>query len=71
MTDVLEPITVNELREQLKTMNCKKAPDQRGVVAELLKQSGDGFLKVVADVFTEILKPDSDIPDAWRETQLK
>eukprot|EP00973_Karenia_brevis_P022773 3133786-Karenia_brevis.AAC.1 len=34
-----EPVTSKEVREQLKTMRCGKSPDQKGVVAELLKDA--------------------------------
>ena len=48
-----------------------KALDQKGVVAELLKQSGDAFLGVVAGVFTDVLKPGAAVPEYWKDTQLK
>ena len=47
-----------------------KALDQKGVVAELLKQSGDAFLGVVAGVFTDVLKPGAAVPEYWKDTQL-
>ena len=42
--EVLPPVTIDELRDQLKKMANGKVADQRGVVAELLKESGDLFL---------------------------
>ena len=65
------PITANELRGQLqKTANGKSA-DSKGVVMELLKHSGDDFLEIVAQVFTDILDPVSEIPEYWKQTRLK
>ena len=65
------PITANELRGQLRKTANGKSADSKGVVMELLKHSGDDFLEIVAQVFTDILDPASDIPEYWKQTRLK
>jgi len=52
-------------------MKKRKSPDCRGVVAELLKCSCTYLLQMVADVFTDILQPKSEVPAYWKETRLK
>eukprot|EP00973_Karenia_brevis_P095341 12426872-Karenia_brevis.AAC.1 len=48
------PVSIEELRKQLKLMPSGKALDSKGVVEELLKHGGDVFLQLVADVLTEL-----------------
>ena len=36
----------------------------------MLKYAGDGLVSCIAELFTEILKPHLDVPDAWRRTRL-
>ena len=68
--ETVPDVTDQELRTHLKQMRCKKSPDQRGVVAELLKSAGDAFLGILADTFTEILQPNSEIPAYWKKGRL-
>lgn len=69
--EVVEPISVNELRERLKTMAKKKAADTKGVVVELLKAGSTKLLESMAAVFNDILDPGADVPSVWKETTLK
>ena len=46
--DPVVPVSVEEVRNQLKTMANRKCADTRGVVAELLKACGDDLLEIVA-----------------------
>ena len=62
---------VEEVEEELKKMLKRKACDTNGMVAEFLKASGEPMRKVVADVFSDLLKPPAEVPNYWRETRLK
>ena len=48
-----------------------KACDTNGVVVELLKVSGGAMREVVADVFTDLMNPASEVPSYQREARLK
>jgi hypothetical protein len=52
-------------------MSRKKAGDQAGIVAEMLKDGGPRLREAMADVFTDILCAQSEPPASWRETKLK
>ena len=67
----MQPVTVSEIREQLKGMANKKAADSKGIVVELLKESSDHFLELIATIFTDVLDPNAEVPAAWQETQIK
>jgi hypothetical protein len=67
----LPPITVAELQKQLKAMRNRKGADSRGIVAELLKHAGHPFLQLVADLFTDVLNPNAEVPESWKQTRLK
>ena len=62
------PITA---KEQLQRTADGKNPDSRGVVMELLKHSGDDFLAMVAQVFTDILNPLAKVRSTGRRRDLK
>jgi hypothetical protein len=64
-------VTPEEVEEQLKKMSRKKAGDQAGIVAEMLKDGGPRLREAMADVFTDILCAQSEPPASWRETKLK
>ena len=64
-------ISPEEINDQLKLMANGKGADSKGVVVELLKHSSDKFIQLVADVFTDLLKPDAQIPSQWKSTCLK
>ena len=60
-------VTVKEIQRQLKQMTSGKAPDESGVVAELLRYSrGEMMLQVVARIFIAVLKPRAAVPDYWK-----
>ena len=69
--ETVPAITATELVIQLKKMKKRKSCDSCGVVAEMLKCAGSGALSVVAEMFTELLKPSVVIPAYWKETRLK
>lgn len=63
--------TVSELRNYLKNIAKRKCADTRGVVAESLKHSSDDFLKVMAEVYNDILKPEAITPESWKQIRLR
>ena len=70
----LEPVddvSVEEIRTQLKKMKSRKAADEGGVVAELLFYSSDSLLRVVADIFTAVLKPHTTVPEYWKASSIR
>ena len=52
-------------------MSRRKASDTNGLVAELLKDGGIAIREILAQVFTDILNPESSIPSYWKQTRLK
>ena len=40
-------------------------------MVELLKGGGQIFVQLIADVFTDVLQPKTDVPSYWKETRLK
>ena len=67
----MEAVSIHEVKCQLKKISSKKAGDEKGVVAELLKSCGDSMLGILASVFSEILKPSAEVPETWKRTRLK
>jgi hypothetical protein len=64
-------VTASEVRKHLNKMSSRKAADNNGVVAELLKEGSDMLLEIVAAVFSDILSPTIDPPAYWKETRMK
>lgn len=64
-------IAVQELQEQLRTMKKGKAADSHGLAAEFLRGAGEGMLKVIASMMTEIIRPNGNIPEHWREVLVR
>ena len=56
------PINKHELRKQLKTMANNKSADGRGIVAEILKDSSDKTLDLIAMLFNDVLEPEAEPP---------
>ena len=48
---VVPKITKTELQEQLRYMKNGKCPDRRGMVAEVLKESGPVMLEAICQLF--------------------
>ena len=61
-------MTAQEVRAQLKLMKDRKAADSQGIVAEMLKNSEDGALDLIAHLFTDVLKADMEAPSQWSRT---
>ena len=64
-------VQVSELQEQLTRMKAKKAADDDGIVAELLKSSSEDMLRIIAKLFTAIMKPESEIPEYWKKSTIR
>ena len=43
-------------------MNPKRAPDEQGIVAELLRCSSETRVETIAKLFTNMLEPEACIP---------
>eukprot|EP00973_Karenia_brevis_P047834 6639642-Karenia_brevis.AAC.1 len=56
------PITPKEVRTQLKKMRNGKAADERGVIAELITNGSEELIRIIADLFTAVLKPGARVP---------
>ena len=67
----LPPITVDEVRNQIKHLRTNKAADTKGVVAEMLKAGGEIFVQVVAELFDDVLHGGGGVPDQWKVTKLR
>ena len=52
-------------------MKPKKAPDEKGIVAELLRCSSERMIELIAKLFTDVLKPEACIPDYWKMSSIK
>ena len=69
--EAVDPVTAKEVRAQLKKMKKNKAADDSGIVAELLCEASDSLIEDIAELFTEILKPRSTIPESWRASSIR
>ena len=67
----MPPVATEEVKDQLKKMQRRKACDPNVVVAELLKESGEVLCGAIAEVFTDVMLPESEVPAYWKETRLK
>ena len=64
-------VTAEEVEAQLKKMAGGKAADQAGVVAELLKKGGRRLTKIMAEIFTALLREEVELPEYWRVAVVK
>ena len=64
-------MNAGEVAKQIKELKNGKAADEKGIIAEMLKHSGDGLPEVLADIFNDILKGGGGVPDDWKKTRLK
>ena len=67
----VNPITKDELKAELKLMANGKSSDTRGVVAEILQNSTDAVLGMIADISNDVLKTEAEVPESWKDTSLK
>ena len=62
--------TLLELRSALTRMKGGKCSNQSGVIAEMRKCGSSCFREAVLGMFNEVLKPDKEPPNTWRQTKL-
>ena len=53
----IEPFTLDELTQALKTMRSGRARDASGIVAEMLKLECPGLHEIILELFNDILQP--------------
>ena len=66
----LEQFTTKEVHAALKNMKRGKAGDKSGLVAELLKDGGNGVNAAIALLFNDILDSASPPPEVWKESRI-
>ena len=64
-------MTPEEIRQQLTKMQPRKAPDDNGIVAELLSNGSDLLLQMIADIFTAVLDPRTSVPGYWKASSIR
>ena len=67
---VLEPITLKEVIDAMKYMKRGKAMDEKGIIAEMLKDGTHSLAMAVLSLFNDVLSSHKPIPDEWRRTKL-
>eukprot|EP00973_Karenia_brevis_P080777 11207229-Karenia_brevis.AAC.1 len=67
----VEAVSIEEVRRQLNKMRTRKSADEAGIVAELLRESSNMMLQLVADIFTAVLQPNTAIPDYWKASSIR
>ena len=68
--DTLE-VSEEEVKVALMKMKNGKTTDNSCIVAEMLKFGGKELRQMMAELFTEILRPHAAIPEYWRQTTVK
>ena len=58
-SELLDPITPEEVEKGISKLNTKKSPDESGLAAEHLKCSGPVIIESVTDLFNQILQEKS------------
>ncbi len=69
-TEVHE-VTEEEITRALKRMKNGETSDGNFVVVEMLKSAGRELRELIASMFTEIMRPQAQVPEAWRKTVVK
>ena len=59
-------LTIEELKKVIKELRRAKAPGFDGIPGELLLEAGHGLLKLLLDVFNNILRQ-KEIPSQWNQ----
>ena len=69
-TDEVEAFTLQDLEVCIRRLKRRKAKDDSGITAELLKDASPEFLQLVPALFNDVLYSHAPPPDAWRKTRL-
>ena len=67
-TSEIEDITEDEVRIQLKKMKKSKAGDSAGLVAEMLQYGSQELCRILAKLFSKVLRFEVEPPEAWKES---
>ena len=70
VADAIHEVSTDEIRYHLKKMKDAKAADIFGIVAEMLKNAGNGFIACLAGLFGDILSLRAPVPSSWKNTYL-
>ena len=69
--EMVEAVSLEEVRMQLKQMKARKADDEHGIVAELLRCGNDFLLEMIAHIFTAIINPQAAVPEYWKSSSIR
>ena len=70
-SSTIPDITKDEIKDALKNMAKKKAPDRNGIVVEMLQAGSDVLLEVVAKTFNDVLHNSVMTPESWKLSIIK
>ena len=62
-TRTIPDVSTDEIAKQVRELRSNEAADEKGVIAEMMKISGDGFLAMVAHISSDILQCKGEVPD--------
>ena len=69
--DSIPHFTERELSDALCQLKTKRAPDAQGISAEMLKEGGDTFKRVLLETLNNILRSGSPTPSSRKHTVIK
>ena len=64
-SEILYPVTPEEVEEGISKLNGKKSPDEFGLAAEHLKCSGPLIIEIITDLFNQIFQEKS-VPEPFK-----
>ena len=64
-SEILDPVTPEEIEEGISKLNSKKSPDEFGLTAEHLKCSGPVIIEIITDLFNQIFQEKS-VPEPFK-----
>ena len=62
---------IDELIKALKSMKNRKAKDEAGVIAEMIKEGSRDFLQLVLEMFNDIFMHRTELPSSWKKCLIK
>ena len=68
--DAIPPFTLNELNVAITQLRNGRCRDTTGLLAEMLKLGGDTLRKHLLQLYNDILQPDAQPPDAWKQSTI-
>ena len=58
---------IDELIKALKSMKNRKAEDEAGIIAEMIKEGSRDFLQLVLEMFNDIFMHRTELPSSWKK----